>query len=277
MRAAVNLSLLIFSFICFLSCDKNDDNLKLTKENGKPSMIQKEDGSKVYFYYDGDKLSEIKEIKGSVASYKYENDDLVSVSYAPEDKAVADGHAFTKFQKMDTNKIRIESSGEPSFDVYKWEIDVFGGLPMRITELGFYSSDPDRAESPLQEGLYYGDFAYDPTMESLLKLTIYNKETNEKVATYTYEYDDKPGAISKIDLPLWYYAYRAYRNRAYFGDYNKLFDCHVNNILGVTIDEVAPEDDAATEVVWTYDYNDENYPVTQTNNRFDLSQIRITY
>jgi hypothetical protein len=62
------------------SCSRDDDDLQLTRLNGKPSCIAYENDNNraenVYFYYQGDKLSEIKEIKGSIL--KVRSGDLIT-------------------------------------------------------------------------------------------------------------------------------------------------------------------------------------------------------
>lgn len=272
MKTTIHLFFLLFFSLCIVSCSDDDDNLELTKENGKPSLIETVDGTKIYFYYNGDKLSEIKEIKGSVITYGYENDALVSLSIAPEDKEVADGHGFIRFQQMDNSMIRVESSGEPDFRVFKWDITVFGGLPVKITELGLYSSNPKEAENPIYEGEYYADFDYDPTTFDLKKLTVYDKKTNTKVATYTYEYDGKPGVLSKVNLPLWYYAYKAYAGKTYWSGYDKIIRGG-SNLLKETI-ELA---DGTETVNWTYRYNEAGYPIALEHDHSDRNLIKITY
>lgn len=274
MKKTISLFLLLFLSLAIVSCGDDDDDLKLTRENGKPSLIETGDGTKIYFYYSGDKLSKIKEKKGSVITYGYANDALVSLSYAPEDKNVADGHAFTRFQQLDISMIRVESSGEPGFQVFKWDITVLGGLPVRITELGFYSPNPHDAEEPISEGRYYADFEYDPTNFELKTLTVYDKETNEKVATHTYLYDGKPGVLSKINLPLWYYAYRAYLGKTSWGTYGyEKFFHSGGNLLKETM-ELA---DRTETVNWTYQYNEAGYPIVSAHDHSDQNQVKITY
>lgn len=273
------LSLAFMFLACFTSCDKDED-LKLTKENGKPSSLSNASNPNVFYYYDGDKLKSIKEIKGSISNYEYKGGKLVSVNYSPEDKSVADGHGTVRFEQVG-NKIQIASWGEPVSGEYRWELEMDGnGIPQRITEIGFFSHNKEGKLVVEEEGVYYTEFTYDPVKKNLLKLAMFEKKTVNQLMTYTFEYDNNPGALSKIDLPLWYHAYQAYRNRDFSAEHARLFYCYGNNILKEMVTGKLTEDASISEdvkVIYSYEYNKEKYPITQATNYYGLPILKITY
>ena len=286
MKKSITLFFSTFLFsLCVISCSDDDDNLKLTKENGKPSGITYADKSEAFFYYEGNKLKTIKEIKGTISEYEYEAGELVSVSYSPEDKAVADGHSSVNFEQLEGNKINIESWGEPSSNLYRWELELDdSGLPQKMTEVGVFAHDGSGQVVKKIEGEFYAKYIYDSATKNLTQIKLYRKNTSALHSTYDFEYDNNPGVMSKIDLPLWYYAYAAYRNKDFSGNFNKLFYCYSNNILketkmlndvmgfGVDLMDVEP-----VVITYSYSYNKENYPETQASSQYDLNPIKITY
>lgn len=86
--------------------------------------------------------------------------------------------------------------------------------------------------------------------------------------------------MSKVDLPLWYYGYQVYRNRGY----GRFSYCNANNILEeskmaydlLSTDEALTDEEYYT-ITYSYTYNDEKYPVSQTISNSDQSPIKITY
>ncbi|MDR2917554.1 MAG: hypothetical protein LBV74_22410 [Tannerella sp.] len=271
----------LFALFCaatILSCS-NDDELQLTKVNGKPSRIVKSTDEKanIYFSYQGNRLSKIKAIGGSILSYSYENNELVSVSTSPEDKRVADGNGQTSFTKENSNKICIESWGEPSFHLFRKEIELDeNNTPIKITDIGIFDHIGPKGEiSKIEEGQYYGLFTYDQTTKNLTRLVVYDKTTSKEIATYEYEYDDNTGAISKIDLPLWFYAHKAYGNRDYRTSYSRLFFNYSNNLIKetVTLTDNTPQ----ATFHYIYQYNKDSAPVSIQKDESDMDKLSITY
>jgi hypothetical protein len=284
MKKSILVSFLICIFCAFFpACDNDDDDLKLTKDNGRPSSVERGD-EKTFFYYEGNRLKKIKEIKGSVSDYMYENGKLVSVSHSPEDKRVADGHGSVWFKQTD-NRVHIGSSGEPGFEEFQWEIELDdSGLPQRITELGIYSRNNEKGElSLIKEGDYSTELTYDPVKKNLIKMEKFVKKSDELLMSYSFEYDDNPGIMSKVDLPLWYYAYQMYRGGDNRDGYNRFFCfyCHFNNIVKERITGEFAEGVAITEdlsIYYTYEYNKKGYPVSLGAGYYTgLPYFKITY
>ncbi|WP_298651022.1 hypothetical protein [uncultured Proteiniphilum sp.] len=276
---------LLYILLCMVtitsSCSREDDDLQLTGLNGKPSSIGYDNDNKpnrnVYFYYQGDKLSEIKELKGSVTRLNYENNELVSVDFSPEDKEVMDGHGSVLFKKEGRDKIIIESWAEPSLELFRMEMKLDeNNLPLKITESGFYSYNGAEGEfSKTVDGFYYAVFTYEPSTNNLLRQTIYTKDTDAKVVSYEYEYDSNMGAISEIDLPLWYYVYQAYRNKNYRNAYNRLFFNYTNNLIKETVHAEGTADGDIFH--YTYQYNHGKIPVFMEHDIAGIPSIFITY
>lgn len=271
-----------FALLCaivIVSCSNDDGDLQLTGVNGKPSSIKihNSDMGDIFFYYQGNKPSSIKQIKGTISYFEYENNELVSVGFSPEDKNIADGSGSTSFKKEGTNKIIIESWVEPSSNKHRWELEINeDNIPVKIIDRGiFFITESGGAYFIHTEGEHYGIFSYDPVTKNLKSQTIYSIKTGKIVATYTYEYDSNIGAISEIDLPLWYYAYSGYRNRNSASTYNRLFFNYSNNIVKETI----TSEDVTTQGVfnYTYKYNKENAPIFMESDKQNVESLSITY
>jgi len=259
-----------------LSCSK-DDQPQLTNVDGKPSCVKINDyeETNVFFSYQGNRLSEIKEIGGSIQSFNYENEDLLSISVSPEDKRVADGHGYTKFRKESDYKIVVEATGEPNFDMYRHEVELNkNNIPVRITDLGIFGYTGDNGEiSRTREGQYYAVFTYGEATNNLIRIVVYDIISSEEVAVYDYEYDSNIGAISKMDLPLWYYAYRAFMGRDYRYRYGRIFFNYGNNLVK---ENVFKTDNVTEQNTYNYlyKYNKDNVPISM---RSDNGEILITY
>ncbi|MDR1336302.1 MAG: hypothetical protein LBK22_05695 [Tannerella sp.] len=264
--------------LCTMSCNNDDRDLQPTGENGKPGKIGYSDYDRdrsIYFYYQGNRLSEIKEKGGSILRFNYENNEPVSISVSPDSREVADGHGSTVFKKKDENRITVESSGEPSFDLYVRELELDENhIPVRITETGVYSRTGAGGELTLvRDGQYYAEFTYDPATRQLVKQVVYDKGTSEINAVYEYEYDGNTGAASKIDLPLWFCAYMAYGNRDYKNAWNWLFLSYSGNIVR----ETAAWTDGEQRVYnYTHQYNSERTPVSMEIDPLDMT-LSILY
>jgi len=258
------------------SCS-SDDKLQLTNVDGKPSSVKMSynDGTDVFFSYQGDRISEIKEIRGSVKSFKYENDELISISTRPEDDRVADGQGSTRFRKEEENKIIAESNGEPDFNMYRYELELDeNNIPIKITDLGIFAYVGDNGEiSQIREGLYYAVFTYDDATKNLIRLVVYDKTSSNEVATYDYEYDSSIGTVSKMNLPLWYHAYRAFMNRDYRYGYNMIFFNYYNNLIKENVFKAGGDPEQNT-YNYIYTYNKNNAPISMGS---DTDDILITY
>lgn len=258
------------------SCSDDDENLRLTGVSGKPSSVVADDadGSRnVYFSYKGSSLSEIKEIKGSIQRFNYENGELVSVYTSPEDKDVADGNGSSTFKK-DGNTIVSESCGEPAWDVsFRKEIELGeDNIPVKITDVGIFTNTAEGIEKT-EEGKYYGVFTYDGSTKNLARLVVHDKSTSEVVGTYEYEYDNKAGILSNVELPLWYYAWSAYQKRDFRNSYNRIFYNRANNLVKEVVTGTG-EDVRQGTYTYSYGYNKDNAPVSMSNGSGNVS---ITY
>ena len=67
------LAILIFA-VFFVSCDDDNEDLQKTGKNGQPIGITY-DNTNVYFYYQGSKLSRIREVNSSIKYFGYENNE----------------------------------------------------------------------------------------------------------------------------------------------------------------------------------------------------------
>jgi hypothetical protein len=201
----------------------------------------------------------------------------VSIYTSPEDKEVADGHGSTLFKKESRDKIIIESSGEPGFELFRKEMELNeNNVPLKITDAGVYAYTGANGElSKISDGHFYAVFTYEPSTHNLIRQVIYDIETDEKIISYDYEYDSNTGAFSRIDLPLWYYTYQAYGNRDYRSAYNRLFFNYSNNLVKETV----YDEGAAQEKIfrYTYKYNEGNAPVFMEHDTEDVPNISITY
>ena len=268
MKMKVAHFLLMLFCIAAISC--NDDELQLTKMQGKPSSISSNiDNRKMFFFYKGNHLSEIKELhyvrSKSIYNYSDENNDLMSISSMIEDKNIADGSGFIRFRKED-GKIIIESSGEPGFDIFRLELELDNNNnPVKITDMGIFSYTGVNGEiSKIAEGDYYAVFTYNQATKNLTRLVVYDKISTEEVASYDYEYDNNVGAVSKMGLPLWYYAYKAFMLRDSNDIFHKIYFNHSNNIIfeKVTAASHNPEQNTYEYI---YKYNKANTPVSMSN------------
>lgn len=257
MFAAVTAVLLSFS-----SCD-DDENLNLTGINGMPGSMQCDKNGEDYdenikFYYQGDRLTKlvVKGGMGNIFNFNYEGTELVSFSTSPEDKRVADGNGSTKFKK-EGNIITIESSGEPSFDVYIKEMELDeNGRPIKITDKGMYLPGPDREKE--EDGVYYTEFIYDDS-GNLTRMDKFTIADSEMVEYCTFKYDDAPGVMNKMNTPLWFKTYWNYTHSYTTSGYSKMFLNHVNNVTEMFKQN---EDGLRWTETYTYTYNKEGFPVS---------------
>ncbi|PXV68903.1 hypothetical protein CLV62_101169 [Dysgonomonas alginatilytica] len=272
---------LLFTLLFLVGVTSGCDNDKYNNAggvNGRPSSLKDGNDSRVFFSYSyEERINQIKEEKGSICDFKYENGELSSISVSPADKNVADGHALTEFTR-EGNKIIIERWAEPSSSIYKQEIELDNdGIPVKITDVGVYSHTGSNGEiTKIREGESYAIFTYDLTTKNLLNQTVYNKITSEATASYTYEYDDKYGVVSRLDMPLWFYAFYAYRNKDYRNDYGCIFFNYSNNVIKETVTNIT-EGTKPSIITYNIQYNNDNFPTLMGNDLYAGIYMSILY
>lgn len=259
----ITLFVAMLSSILLLSCN-DDDDLKLTKEEGLPGFFEQNDGTKFYVSYLGNQPTQVKRKGGSTTSYEYEEGIPSKIVFTPP-KDVADGNGATSFTKEDDNKIRVESWGEPSFDLYVQEIELDEEKnPVRITDIGAFERGPEGL-TKVRDGVKYVKITIDPTTKNILKNEVFSLENSELLATYSYEYDNNPGTMSKIDWPLWLFIYYCNNNSSYYNSYYRQFFNYKNNLVKETADDKAESTNYT--VNYTYTYNKNGYPVSASNDK----------
>lgn len=271
-----------FALLCaivMVSCSNDDGDLQLTGVKGRPSSIKNKNPGMgdIFFFYHGDRLSVIEETKGKISNFKYENNELVSVDFSQGDKNIVYSFVSISFKKENGNKIIIEAWTKSFSHKLSWELEIDkNNIPVRITDRGIDSASGINGEfTKIREGEHYGVFSYDPVTKSLKSQAIYSIKTGKIVAAYTYEYDSNIGTISKVDLPLWYYAYMVYRSRDSASAYDRLFFNYSNNIVKESIDS---DNIAVKDVInYTYKYNKENAPILMKSDRPNTEDLSITY
>lgn len=253
--------LLLLPFACagFMACEK--DEHALTGENGRPSNVTYVDTS-IEYSYTNQRLTQIREKGITIRTFHYKGDELDYVSFTPDDPRIADGNGSNHF-KREGNIITIQSWGEPSFNQIEFimELDEHD-LPVKITVNGGYSNNSGTIEKTV-EGRQYALFSIDPSTRNLLKQEIFDKQTNERIALYEYEYENTPGAMSKSSLPLWYHIWIAYGLPYASGDDRDLFLNYVNNIRLKKVND-SRYDQPQKTVRYRYTYNKDGFPITQT-------------
>lgn len=242
--------------LCSISCS-DDDEFPFTGENGRLSGIKYVDNTSVQFYYQGNKISQIKDSEGFVSDFNYVSNEPSKISYYPTDPRVADGNGATSF-KREGNKIKVESWGEPSFSLYLQEIELDENeIPVKITDLGIFEYRDSGLEE-IEKGNYYAFLTYDPNTRSLLKEEVFSIKTSEKIASFTYEYEQTPAVMSKVDLPLWFYAYKTHMSY-WESSLNNLYFNYSENLIRKVIDDDL--NNRHSDIRYTYEYNADGFPV----------------
>ena len=100
---------------------------------------------------------------------------------------------------------------------------------------------------------------------------------NQKlIATRTYEYEDTPGIFSKVDLPLWFYAY--INQVGFLLGTNIAYMNYFNNISKTSYEPTEPSDkDKAGEISYNYKYNKDGFPISIYGFYANDKTIRIDY
>lgn len=264
--------------LLLLSCNDDDDELKLTKKDGLPSFFEQINqtyNTQIYFSYQDNQITLFKNDDGSTSRYNYESGFPSEIISGPPTNA-ADGHGETRFIKETDHKIRVEGWGEPSSMLHIREIELDdNGFPVKITDLGSF----DRIDGNLiqmREGAKYAKITIDPTTKNLLKREVFKLKNSELIATYSYEYENTPGTMSSIDWPLWLFIYLCDGNStSYTSSYRQFFN-YKNNLIKETA--FNKEEGINCTVNYTYTYNQNGYPITATNDRYEVeNKVTIRY
>ncbi|MCD7900857.1 MAG: hypothetical protein LUH22_13600 [Bacteroides sp.] len=249
-----------------ISCD-SDDGFSRTGINGKPSLVKEVGNGNISFYYEGNRISKIIAENGSTSTFTYKDNELVRVSSTPTDRDIVDGNSSSSFER-EGNKIIVESTGDPFFDIFRTEIELNeSGFPIKITDAGLYH----RTEEGMvmrREPEYFSVLSYDPGSNRLMKEEFFDIKTLESIALYSYEYEDTPGVMSKVDIPAWFSIYWNHYSSYSVNRYNILFLCYANNLSAVKVrDDRYPVKEK--EVEYAYRYNDNHFPVRLTSTNID--------
>lgn len=247
---------LTFFSLGALSCS-DDDNFPYTGQNGRMSGVKFPDDTFVQFHYIGSRITQIKDSEGFVSDFSYEGNGPSKITYYPTDDRIADGNGVTSF-KREANKIRVESWGEPSSSLYVQEIELDENeMPVTITDKGIYEYSAD-GPVKVEEGNYYAFLTFDPVTRSLLKEEVYSFKTSEMVATFSYEYEETPGVMSKVDLPLWFYAYKMHMSY-WENSASNLYFNYSQNLTRKVIEDT--RNSSHTDIRYSYEYNKSGFPV----------------
>lgn len=270
--------LLLLALACagFVACEK--DEHALTGENGRPSSVTYAD-TRIEYFYETQRLTRIrkKDIEDFVYTFNYKGDELDYTSSWPNDPRIADGHSSTHFRR-EGNEIIIQNSGEPSFDVFEWVLELDeNNLPVKITENGIFSYSYEHgAFEQIREGKHYALFSIDPSTQNLMKLEMFDLKTSERIMIYEYEYENTPGMMSKSGLPLWFHIWRVYSNPYASGNDNDLFLSYNNNINLKKVSDSRYEQPPMI-VRYRYTYNKDGFPIAQTCDGGLVEGLSIRY
>jgi hypothetical protein len=264
MKSFLTYSLLISLLTAgMMACSTDDDAIKPTGENGKPSQMKYSlDNTGLLFYYQADRLWQTKSESGGVTEFIYKNDELASLHFYQTNEMIADGGGSISFKKEGDRKILVEHTAEPFFDIYTQEIELDErNLPVKITQTGSFAGGfpPGEERQLLQAGRNYSLFSYDASTLSLLKEEVFLIENDKRIGVYTYEYENTPGVIGRMNAPLWFYIYRS-SNTYTPGIYLH----YARNLSKATININVDENQWHETFDYSYEYNKAGYPVTIT-------------
>ena len=166
--STISSAILLMAGLYLSSCSDNDD-IKLTGIDGRPSVLLSNGLVTASFIYSGNQFAGIQYPDGQAAHFNYEDGEFVSISYTPP-KDVADGHAWVHFAKTGDKTYKISHGGEPSMDIdYREEVTLdTNGLPARVTFTGIFQQGANQ-EKQIEEGDRKSDIE---------KLPIITKETD---------------------------------------------------------------------------------------------------
>ena len=251
-------AVLLMGGLCQSSCSDNDD-IKLTGIDGRPSVLLSNGLVTASFIYSGNQFAGIQYPDGQATHFSYEEGELSGIFYTPP-KDMADGHAWVHFNKIGDKTYEVSRGGEPSMDIdYREEVTLdTNGLPVRVTFTGIFQQGANQ-EKQIEEGDRYALLTFDPATRQLL---------NQEV------YDNASGSISHLELPMrflgwWYYSH------AYSYDFEniQLFN-HRHNITKITSEN---SEGKRSSVTYTYKYNKNNFPVFVFCDRWKGEEVEIRY
>lgn len=257
--------------ILLFSCN-DDDAIRPTGEDGRPSTFYIEGGETIGLAYKDGRLSATKKEDGSSTNYAYKKGELKEISINPP-RDVADGHGWTTFEKTDKNKIKVSSTGEPSFSESRREIELDEqGRVTKIQFLGIFSSNKEdfAAQEPSHSILSYDEAG------NLTKIESYKTKEELLYRTCSFRYDQSKGSMSHSGLPDWYAAYLADRS---ISSYTPLATCQFlnihNNVTEISISEKAHANPFVIHIDYTYNKND--YPTSAFTNDPEKEKLDIRY
>ena len=265
-------AVLLMGGLCQSSCSDNDD-IKLTGIDGRPSVLLSNGQVTASFAYSGNQFAGIQYPDGQAAHFNYEDGEFVSISYTPP-KDVADGHAWVHFAKTGDKTYKISHGGEPSMDIdYREEVALdANGLPIKVSFTGIFQQGAN-GEKQIKEGDRYAFLTFDPATRQLLRQEIYDNESNLLVK-YTYEYDNASGSISHLEFPMWFLGWWYY-NHVYSYDFENIqLLNHRHNITKITSEN---SEGNRSSVTYTYKYNKNNFPVSVFCDKWEDEEVGIRY
>ena len=108
-------AVLLMDGLCQSSCSDNDD-IKLTGIDGRPSVLLSNGLVTASFIYSGNQFAGIQYPDGQATHFSYEEGELSGIFYTPP-KDMADGHAWVHFNKIGDKTYEVSRGGEPSMDI----------------------------------------------------------------------------------------------------------------------------------------------------------------
>ena len=251
-------AVLLMDGLCQSSCSDNDD-IKLTGIDGRPSVLLSNGLVTASFIYSGNQFAGIQYPDGQAAHFNYEDGEFVSISYTPP-KDVADGHAWVHFAKTGDKTYKVSHGGEPSMDIdYREEVALdANGLPIKVSFTGIFQQGAN-GEKQIKEGDRYAFLTFDPATRQLLRQEIY---------------DNASGSISHLEFPMWFLGWWYY-NHVYSYDFkNVQFLNHHHNITKITSEN---SERNRSSVTYTYKYNKNNFPVSVFCDKWEDEEVGIRY
>lgn len=268
----ISSAILLMAGLCLSSCSDNDD-IKLTGIDGRPSALLSNGQTTASFVYSGNLFTGIQYPDGQATHFNYENGEFSGISYTPPQN-VADGHSWVYFTKTGDKTYEVSHGGEPSMDIdYREEVTLdANGLPVKVTFTGIFQQR-ENGEKQIEEGDRYALLIFDPATQQLVRQEIYDKKSNLLVK-YTYEYDNASGSISHLEFPMWFLGWWYY-NHVYSYDFkNVQFLNHHHNITKITSEN---SEGNRSSVTYTYKYNKNNFPVSVFCDKWDGEKVEILY
>lgn len=265
-------AVLLMGGLCQSSCSDNDD-IKLTGIDGRPSVLLSNGLVTASFIYSGNQFAGIQYPDGQATHFSYEEGELSGIFYTPP-KDMADGHAWVHFNKIGDKTYEVSRGGEPSMDIdYREEVTLdTNGLPVRVTFTGIFQQGANQ-EKQIEEGDRYALLTFDPATRQLLNQEVYDKESNLLVK-YTYEYDNASGSISHLELPMRFLGWWYYSHADSYDFENIQLLNHRHNITKITSEN---SEGKRSSVTYTYKYNKNNFPVFVFCDRWKGEEVEIRY